>query len=57
MQQSTSFFSAHLCICIAKYESDRGKEVTLPRAIPPHDDIVFGGERLDDSLLFVTVKC
>ena len=57
MQQGTSFLAAHLCICIAEYESDRGKEVTLARTVPPHDDIVFGRKRLDDSLLFVTVQC
>lgn len=57
MQQGTSFLAAHLRICIAKYESDRGKEVTFPRAIPAHDDIVFWRERLDHGLLFVTVKC
>ena len=57
MQQGTSFLAAHLCICIAKYESDRGKEVTLPRAISPHDDIVIGRKRLDDSLFFITMKC
>ena len=42
MEERTSLLATHLCVRIAEYESDCSEEITLPRAVAPHDDIVLG---------------
>lgn len=55
MKKSASLFAPHLRICIAENKTDGGKEVTLPGAVAPYDDIVLRREGLDDRLVFVAV--
>lgn len=55
MKQCLPFFSTHLCICIAEYETDRSEKVAFPRSVAPNDNIVFRRKGLDDSLLLVAI--
>lgn len=55
MQESLPLLPTHMSVGIAEDKANGREEVTLPRPIAAHDDIVLGGERLDDRLVFVTV--
>ena len=55
MEESLSFFTAHLSVGIAKNKPNGSKEIALARAIAANDNVVFWRERLDDSLVFVAI--
>ena len=57
MEECASFLSPHLSVCIAKHETDGGKEVALSWAIASNDDIMLGRKWLDNSLILVAIKC
>ncbi len=50
MKKGAPLFPSHLCVGIAKDESDGGEEITLSGAIATHNHVVFWGEGLNDSL-------
>lgn len=56
MQKSLTLLSAHLGVCIAKHETDRGEEVTLAGTVAADYNIVLWGERFDDRLVLVAVE-
>jgi hypothetical protein len=53
MQESLTLLSAEVGVGITKDESNGSKEVTFARTIAADDDIVFGGEWLNDRLVLV----
>lgn len=55
MEKSLTLLAAHLCVCIAQHETNGGKKVALARTVTADDDIVFGREGFNDSLVLVTM--
>lgn len=53
MQKSLALLPAEMSIGIAEDEANGREEVTLPGTIAADNDVVFGGEWLDDRLIFV----
>jgi hypothetical protein len=53
MQESLTLLSAKVGVGIAKDESNGSKEITFARTIAADDNIVFGGEWLNDRLVLV----
>lgn len=53
MQKSLALLPAEMSVGIAEDESNGREEVTLPGTIAADNDVVFGGEWLDNRLIFV----
>ena len=48
-----TLLSAEMSVGIAEDEANGREEITLPGTIAADDDVVFGGEWLNDRLIFV----
>jgi hypothetical protein len=55
MKERLPLLSSHLSVGIAEDKLDSLEEVTFPRAVASDNDIVFGRERLSNSLILVAV--
>lgn len=55
MKKRLPLFSSHLSVGIAEDKLDSLEKITLSRAIPPNDDIMFRRKRFGGSLIFVAV--
>ena len=55
MQQCLTLLPAHMSICVAEDEADRGEEVALAGTLASNDNIMFWRKWLNDSLIFVTL--
>jgi hypothetical protein len=53
MDESLSFLSSHLRVCITEDESNGSEEVALPGAIATNNDIELGREWIDDGLVLI----
>lgn len=53
VQKSLPLLTAEVSVCITQNETNGGEEVTFAGTIPADDDIVLGGERLNDCLILV----
>lgn len=56
MKKGLALFATHVSVCIAENESNGCEKVAFARTVTADDDIVLGGERLDDRLILVAVK-
>ena len=53
MQKSLALLPTEMSVGIAEDEADGREEVTLPGTIAADNDVVFGGEWLNNRLIFV----
>jgi hypothetical protein len=56
MEKSLPFLASHLCVGIAKNETNSGEKITLAGTVTADDNIVFWRKGLNDRLVLVAVR-